>query len=97
MNEDFGADLITLVDDDGQEHEFELLMEFEYEDALYYALLPTYNNVEDMIDDNSSYYIFEVTNEDGEDLLSEVRDDDLLDKLAEVFEELYYSDEEDDD
>ena len=94
MDNEFGADLITLVDDEGQEHEFELLLEMEYEDSLYYALLPTYSNPDDMIAEDGSYYIFEVTEEDGEQFLSEVEDDDLLDKLAEIFEETYQENEE---
>ena len=85
MNDEFGADLITLIDDEGQEHEFELLLEIEYEDSLYYALLPTYSNPEDVIAEDGSYYIFEVTEEDGEQFLSEIEDDELLDKLAEIF------------
>ena len=33
------------------------------------------------------YYIFEVIEEDGEEQLQEVEDDELLDKLADIFEE----------
>ena len=96
MSDEFGADLITLVDDEGKEHEFELLLEMEYEDSLYYALLPTYNNPEDLAVDDGSYYIFEVTEEDGEQFLSEIEDDELLDKLSDIFEK-NYEDYEDED
>ena len=29
MNDDFGPDLLTLIDEDGQEHEFEVLDEID--------------------------------------------------------------------
>jgi len=47
---------------------------------------------------NGTYYIFEAIEEDGEEQLAEVEDEELLDKLAEIFEshfdELYESADE---
>ena len=89
MNNEFGADLVTLIDDDGQQHEFEILLEMEHKGRIYYALYPTFSNPDDMLADDGSYYIFEVTEEDGESYLSEIEDDELLDELGEIFEENY--------
>ena len=101
MNDEYGADLITLIDDEGQEHEFEILDEIENEDGMFYALLPTFQNPEEAVEAEGTYYIFEVIEEDGEEQLAEVEDDDLLDRLAEMFEsrfeELYYGEEEGED
>ena len=44
MNDDFGADLLTLVDDEGQEHEFEILDVIENDEGCFYALLPTFED-----------------------------------------------------
>lgn len=86
MNEDFGADLLTLVDENGQEHEFEILDIIENDEGCFYALLPTFEDPQDQVESDGSYYIFQAFEEDGEQQLAEVEDEDLLDRLAEEFE-----------
>lgn len=99
MDNGFEADLITLIDDEGQEHEFEIIDEMENDDGHFMALVPTQQDPEDMASDAETYYIFEVIEEDGEEQLQEVEDDALLDKLADIFEtrfnEAYYDAPED--
>lgn len=94
MDTGFEADLITLIDDDGQEHEFEIIDELENDEGHFMALVPTQQDPENMASDAETYYIFEVVEEDGEEQLQEVEDDALLDKLADIFEtrfnEAYY-------
>ena len=87
MYDEFGADILTLLDDEGNEHEFEIIDELEYEDELYYALYPTANNK--FMPDDSGYYIFHVTDIDGEEQLEEVEDDELIKTLANIFEERF--------
>ena len=98
MDTGFEADLITLIDDDGKEHEFEIIDELETDDGHFMALVPTHQDPEDMAADAETYYIFEVIEEDGEEQLQELEDDALLDKLADIFEtrfnEAYYDDPE---
>ncbi len=84
MDNEFAADLITLIDEDGIEHTFEILDIIENDDGCFYALLP--NNQNNDISDNSSYYIFEAIDENEEQVLAEVEDDILLNKLADIFE-----------
>ena len=86
MDNGFEADLITLIDDEGQEHEFEIIDELENDDGHFMALVPTQPDPEDMAGDAETYYIFEVVDEGGEEQLQEVEDDALLDKLADIFE-----------
>lgn len=99
MNNEFAADLITLIDDEGNEHEFEILDVIENDSGCYYALLPTFEDPEDSLEADGTYYIFEAIEEDGEQQLAEVEDEDLLNQLAEQFEnrfeELYDAEEED--
>ena len=85
MNNEFGADLITLIDDEGVEHEFEILDEIDNDDGVFYALLPTFDDPQSELESEGTYYIFEVIEEDGEEQLAEVEDDELLDKLAAIF------------
>ena len=86
MDNEYEADLITLIDDEGKEHEFEIIDELENDDGHYMALVPTQQDPEDLSSDAETYYIFEVVEEDGEEQLQEVDDDALLDKLADIFE-----------
>ena len=86
MDTGFEADLITLIDDEGQEHEFEIIDELENDDGHFMALVPTQPDPEDASAEAETYYIFEVVDEGGEEQLQEVEDDALLDALANIFE-----------
>ena len=89
MNEDFSPDLLTLVDEDGQEHEFEILDIIENDEGCFYALLPTFEDPQDQVEADGSYYIFQTFEEDGEQQLAEVEDDELADRLAAEFEKRF--------
>ena len=100
MQDDFGADLLTLVDDEGNEHEFEILDVIDNEDGCFYALLPTYSEPQDQVEAEGTYYIFEAIEENGEQQLAEVEDKALLDRLAQQFENRFeevYGDEDEED
>ena len=98
MDNQYEADLITLIDDEGNEHEFEIINELENDDGHYMALVPTQQEPEEISSEAETYYIFEVVEEDGEEQLQEVEDDALLDQLAEIFEsrfnDAYYDEPE---
>ena len=89
MNEDFSPDLLTLVDEDGQEHEFEILDIIENDEGCFYALLPTFEDPQDQVEADGSYYIFQAFEEYGEQQLAEVEDDELADRLAAEFEKRF--------
>ena len=89
MNQEFAADLITLIDDEGNEHEFEILDVIENDNGCYYALLPTFEEPQEAVDADGTYYIFEAIEEDGEQQLAEVEDDELADRLAAEFEKRF--------
>lgn len=86
---EYSPDLITLVDENGDEHNFEILDNIEYEGKEYYALYPVFENPEDMVADSGEYYIMEATDSEEGWELAEVEDDDLVDKLADIFEERF--------
>ena len=89
MDHEFQPDLITLVDEDNVEHDFEILDTIENEKGVFYALYPVFDTADDAVEDNGEYYIMEVVEEDGEEQLVEVEDDALLDELAAVFEKRF--------
>lgn len=98
MDNEFKADLITLIDEDNVEHNFEILDTIENDKGVFYALYPIFDSADDAVKDSGEYYIFEVIEEDGEEQLAEVDDDDLLDELGAIFEKHFdelFDDEED--
>lgn len=99
MDNEFAPDLITLLDDEGTEHNFEILDIIEEDDRCFLALLPAFDDAEESVEAPGEYYIFESIEEDGEEQLVEVDDDTLIDRLAATFEsrfETLFDDEEDD-
>ncbi len=97
MSDEFTPDLVTLISDEGEEIEFEILDVIENDEGKFYVLYPYYANPADAVNDPGEYYIFEVQEIDGEEELAEIEDDDKLDRIAAIFEENYnneFSDEE---
>ncbi|HAH79400.1 MAG TPA: DUF1292 domain-containing protein [Ruminococcaceae bacterium] len=98
MRDDYGPDLLTLEDDEGNEHEFEVLDVIDNEDGCFYALLPTFSDPKEEVEARGTYYIFQSVEENGEQQLAEIEDEALLDKLAgefeSRFEEIYGGEDE---
>lgn len=88
-NEMYDANLISLLDDEGNEYEFEIIEELDYKDGHYYALMPLFEMPDEENNENV-YMIFEdIIDENGEPQLAEIDDETLLDTLAELFEEKF--------
>ena len=66
MDMDMQGMLYTLEDEEGNEQEFEVLGELEYEDATYCALVPYHENEEDMLKDDGEFVILKRETIDGE-------------------------------
>ncbi len=87
MEENFSAeDIITLVDDEGVEREFEILDFIENSKGKFYALMPNFELEDQELTKEETYFIFELIEENGEEQLTEVDNDLLLDELSEEFE-----------
>lgn len=82
------SDLITLVDEEGKTHSFELLDAIETDDGRFVALLPV-GGEEPVSEEIEEYYILQVTGSGDDEELAEIEDDELLDGLAEIFEERF--------
>ena len=80
------ADIVTLIDDEGEEREFEVLDFIENSQGKFYALMPNFELSDETLNSEETYFIFEVVEENGEEQLVEVDDDILLDSLSEEFE-----------
>ena len=81
MSEDFGANFITLTDDEGNEFELEYVDALEKDGVTYMAFFPA---VEDEADEESEDYglvILKSVVENGEELLATVDDEAELDAV----------------
>ena len=94
MSEDFGANFITLTDDEGNEFVLEYVDALEKDGVTYLAFFPA---VEDEADEESEDYglvILKSVVENGEELLATVDDEAELDAVYELFMEQILADEE---
>ena len=57
LDESMQGMLYTLEDEEGNEQEFEVLGEMEYEGANYCALIPYYENEEDLLKDDGEFVV----------------------------------------
>ncbi len=87
MNEEFGNNLVSVLDEDGNEHQFEILDAIETDTGRYVALLPVYDEPEEAVEDDGELVILEVVTENDEDVLKTIDDDDTFEDIATVFEE----------
>ncbi len=89
-NERMEKDVISLLDEDGKEHEFEIVDALELEGKQYLALVPLYDEsqAEETLEDSGELVILQVseeTDEDGEQYLDAIEDEDLYNRVAELF------------
>ena len=94
MSEDFGSDFITIVDDDVQEFELEVLDSMDYNGESYVAFLPA--NMDESDPDYGIIILRSVLDENGDELFESIDDDDQLQDVYEHFMVLLFDDEEED-
>lgn len=87
MSEEYGPDIVSVVDEDGNEHVFEELDRIETDKGRYVALIPYYDDSEDILDDDGELIILKVSEEDGETYLEPIEDDAEFDEIGALFEE----------
>ncbi len=87
--------IMVLVDDDGVEHEFELLAELEIEDENYRVLVPLEEEeIEDEDEEEVEVIILKVVfDEEGNEFLADIEDDEEWEKVADAWQELVDSEE----
>jgi uncharacterized protein YrzB (UPF0473 family) len=93
----FTTELYTLIDEEGNEQTFEMMDALEQDGEKYYALIPYYENPDELVEDDGELVILKVQDDNGEELLVSIDDDEEFDKIGEIFlkrlEEMF--DEED--
>ncbi|MCI6950909.1 MAG: DUF1292 domain-containing protein [Clostridium sp.] len=87
--------IVTLLDENGKEVQFDLVMTFDYEGKRYAALLPM-DDVDGVADDE--VVLLEIVREGGDETYRAIENPVLLDEVFNEFIELFdetFDDEED--
>ena len=87
----YGSDFITIVDDDGNEYELEVLSELEYNGCTYLAVIPAAGSQENL---EMEVSILKSTEEDGESILSAIEDEAELETVYQLIMDTLYEDPE---
>lgn len=91
MENEYGSDFLTIVDEDGTEYELEVLSSLEYNGFTYLAVIPAGSEE----DEDIQVSILKSVEEDGEPILCAIEDEEELEAVYElIMERLYEEDEE---
>ncbi len=84
---EYGSEILTIMDEEGVEHEFELLDTEEIDGVRYVALAPVFEDADELLDDSGELVVLRATTEDDEEYLDAIEDEDEFDRIAEFFME----------
>lgn len=87
MSEEYGNDNISLMDEEGNETEYEMIDAVELNGQTYVALLPLYENPEDIVEEDYQVVILKMVEEDGEEILLTINDEAEFDAVWQAFED----------
>ena len=92
MENNYGSDYMTIVDEDGTEYELEVLSTLEYNGFTYLAVVPAVDADEDV---DLEVSILKRVEEDGEPILCAIEDEEELKAVYDlIMDELYEEEEE---
>ena len=88
----YGSDFLTIVDDEGNEYELEVLSTLEYNGNTYLAVIPAAQSAEEL---ELEVSILKSTEENGDAILSVIEDETELEAVHDILmDSLYEEDEE---
>lgn len=77
--------IMSLTDEGGTEYTFEVLDEIDLEDEHYLALLPQYDQPQDMLESDGELVILKVIVDGDEEYYDEIDDDNEYEEVASIF------------
>ena len=90
MSDHYGSDFMTIVDEDGEEYELEVLSTVEYNGQTYMAVIPAgYKE-----DADPEVSILKSVEEDGEPILCAIEDQQELEQVYNYIMDKLYEDTE---
>ena len=91
MDNNFGSDFMTIVDEDGTEYELEVLSTLEYDGNTYLAVIPAGEQAEEF---QLEVSILKSVEENGEDILCAVEDEEELQAVYDLIMDSLYEEED---
>lgn len=91
MADQYGSDYITIVDDDGNEYELEVLSTLEYNGCTYMAVIPAADSLEEL---ELEVSILKSVEEDGEPILCAIEDEEELQAVYDLIMDALYEEDE---
>ncbi len=88
----YGSDFLSIVDDEGNEYELEVLSTLEYNGSTYLAVIPAAESADTL---ELEVSILKSTEENGEAILSVIEDEEELEAVHDILMDSLY--EEDDE
>ncbi len=82
---DQNLDILTLVDEEGVEHEFEVAGTMEDEGKQYMALIPVFDGSDESLEEDGELVVLQVTNENGEEFLEAIQDEAEFNRISAMF------------
>lgn len=86
-------EVLILIDDDGQEHSFELIAELEIEGNSYVVVAPIDEDSDDEEEEVEITILRATYDEEGNMYLEDIEDDEEWEKVADAWQELVESEE----
>ena len=90
MENQYGSDFMTIVDEDGTEFELEVLSSLEYNGCTYLAVIPAGSEDEESLEVS----ILKSVDEDGEPILCAIEDDQELETVYNLIMDQMYEEED---
>ena len=81
----FGPDILTLEDEEGREHRFEVIDTLEKTDSTYYALIPVFDHPEDSLEDDGELVILKSEMDGDEEFLALIEDEEEFSEISQEF------------
>ena len=93
MENQYGSDFMTIVDEDGTEFELEVLSSLEYNGCTYLAVIPAGSEDEESLEVST----LKSVDENGEPILCAIEDDQELETVYNLIMDQMYEEEEDEE
>ena len=91
MADQYGSDFISIVDDEGNEYELEVLSTLEYDGNTYFAVIPAEDSMQEL---QLEVSILKSVEEDGEPILCAIEDEEELQAVYDLIMDELYEEEE---
>ncbi|MCL2158213.1 MAG: DUF1292 domain-containing protein [Oscillospiraceae bacterium] len=87
FDDDEEIDVYTLTDEEGNDEDYELLGRLDEDGQTYVALAPMDEAEGGDGEEEDTFIILKVVEENGEEIFEAIEDDDEFDRIADIFED----------